>query len=298
MAVEICWHGGPSFTLRLGGLEVLVDPSFSRVGDYPAWFDENCANRGAPSVPEYLEGHEPRYLFITHGHFDHFDLHAVERLTGSRRDLLIAGSPSVLRTCREVLGLPAGRLVAIPLHGEGWLELDGGGREGGNGLPTRVAALPGPHWFTGAEGDAVSAKLAGRPERYGAMPCGGPMLGLLFEAGASRGVFRLWASGDTEPAGFPDPARTGPLDAAIVSCGGKLRNPGSRQLEGPFLDEASLARLAAAKLRPRVLVPVHYDHPVFQTRFDPELLGRELAGYPDPPLLLVAPKNRWAKLSP
>lgn len=303
-AVDLCWHGGPSYSLRLAGLVILVDPSFSRPGDYPPWFDSTCANPHAPSVREYLVSHQPDYLFITHGHFDHFDLRTMERLAAAL-DFPVVGSPEVLRTCRDVLGLPAERLLPCPTLGDGWLELRPGGRATGETEeaagcatpPVRVAALPAPHWFTGAEGDAVAARFAGRPDRFGAMPCGGPMLGFVFQLpDGAQGSIRVWVSGDTEPAGFPRVGAAGPFDVAVVCCGGSLRNPATKQLAGPYLDEATLARAVGEHIRPRVLVPAHYDHPVFQTPFDPAQLAAELDSHPDPPRLVIPPYNTWARL--
>ncbi len=314
-AVGFCWHGGPSYSLRLAGLELLFDPSFSRPGDYPAWFDAGCANPHAPSVPDYLASHRPDYLFITHGHFDHFDLRAVERLA-TALEFSVVGSAEVLQTCRDTLGLPPRRLLPCPVLGDGWLELKPGGpiagRDGARVAPdtlVRAAALPSPHWFTGAEGDAAAARFAGRPERFGAMPCGGPMLGFIIEVvagavappakagpmptdGVSAAARRIYLSGDSEPRGFP----AGPFDVAVVSCGGLLLNPATRKREGPFLDEGTLARAACLTLRPEVLVPVHYDHPVFLTPFGPSALERELGRYPDPPRLVVPGYGAWETL--
>jgi len=302
--MRICRHGGPSFSLDLAGATVLVDPAFSRPGDYPAWFDERCANPHAPTVEEFLDSHRPDYLFITHGHFDHFDIETVRRLAGAL-DLVIAGSPEVVEVCRDVLGLDRSRLLALRP-----------GQTARLGPVVRVRVLAGPHWFTGEEASAVAARFRSRPDRYGAMPCGGPMLGFVFEVdertqgqqrargevrgeaggparpGAAGEGLSVYVSGDTDPGGFPE----GPFDAAVVCCGGKLRNPATKEVEGPFLDEATLAREACLVLRPRVLVPVHYDHPVFLTPFDPARLAGELGAYPHPPDLLVPGYGRWATL--
>ncbi len=302
--LRVTWHGGPSFSLDLAGLEVLIDPSFARPGDYPPWFDARSANPHAPSTADYLAaGHTPAYLFITHGHFDHFDLKTVERLAAALPGLKIAGSEAVLRTCRHVLGLDPARLLSCPLAGEGWLDLSGSPSR--PPASARVTALAGPHWFTGAEGDTVAAKFAGRPERYGAMPCGGPMLGFIFEvrpaAGpdeAGPGALRIYASGDTEPQGLPDGRVYGPFDLAVIACGGRLVHPGTKELVGPYLDEPTLARAAAEVVRPRVLLPVHYDHPVFQTPFDLGLLAEELRRYPASPRLLAPAYNTWTDVRP
>lgn len=280
--INLAWHGGPSFSLRLGDTEVLVDPAFSRPGDYPPWFDERRANPHAPTVEAFLRVFEPRFIFITHGHFDHFDLETVRRLAAARK-VVVAGSAEVTRTCREVLGLDPARLLTL----EPDRPVDLGSPGPGS---VRVRPRQGPHWFTGEEGTAVAAKLAGRPDRYGAMPCGGPMLGLIFEV--PPGPATVYASGDTEAPDLPE----GPFDVAVVSCGGELVNPVTKLREPPFIDETTLARQACLRLRAGVLVPVHYDHPVFQTPFDTALLAAELARYPDPPRLVVPPYNRWVEL--
>jgi len=300
--VRVCWHGGPSFSLDLAGTVVLVDPAFSKPGDYPPWFDDKCVNPHAPTVEEFLTVHRPDYVFITHGHFDHFDLRTVERLAAALRAPIV-GSEAVVRTCREVLGLDEERLLACPEPRDSldrafeapaapaaeasrlWEDLAPG---------VRFRPVPGAHWFTGPEGDRVAAKLAGRPERYGVMPCGGPMLGFVFAVDTPRGGRELtvYVSGDTEFGSFPE----GPFDAAVVSCGGMLMNPSTRRVEGPFLDEAHLARAASETLKAGVLVPVHYDHPVFLTPFDIEKLRAELRTYPRAPRLLVPTYGNWETL--
>lgn len=285
--MELAWHGGPSFSLRLSGREILIDPAFSRVGDYPDWFGEPCVNRASPAVHQYLAEHDPDYLFITHGHFDHFDLETVRRINEACPRLTIIGSQAVIKACRELLGLPGTRLIAAPEpQGEAcWLKLAAG---------LRVRPVPGPHWHTGAAGDEIAAKLAGRPERYGAMPCGGPMLGFLFEAASGEGrSHTIYVSGDTDPGGFPP----GPFSVAVVACGGMLMNPATRQAEGPWIDETTLADAACTTLRPEVLIPVHYDHPVFLTPFDPARLGGLLAAFPRAPRLLVPPYGQWVALT-
>ncbi|RJQ11047.1 MAG: MBL fold metallo-hydrolase [Bacillota bacterium] len=287
-SIRIAWHGGASFTLDVGGIEVLVDPSFSRPGDYPPWFDAN-ANANAPPVGDYVKRFHPAYLFITHGHFDHFDLETVRKLA-SELPLRVVGSPDVLGICRGTLGIARERLLSCPTDHLSWLKLEPGRPPDATAKPSEVSvrAAPAPHWFTGEEGRVVAAKFAVRPDRYGAMPCGGPMLGYVFRA-ARRTVY---VSGDTDPGGF----LPGPYDVAVVNCGGMLYNPATRELEGPWLDEATLAREASRVIRPRVLVPVHYDHPVFQTGFTPELLARALGGRPGAPALIVPVYNEWTTL--
>lgn len=304
--MDLCWHGGPSFSLRHAGVELLIDPAFSRPGDYPPWFGPEHVNQASPTVDQYLERHRPGYLFITHGHFDHFDLETVRRIGAARPEMRIGGSTAVTATCQGTLGLPRERLLTLAPAKAGrddeprytWLNLMGGEGPGGAvaGPPLRVRAVPGPHWFTGAAGDAVAAKLAGRPDRYGAFPCGGPMLGLIFEADAEedgRRAVTVYVSGDTDADGFP----TGPFSAAVVACGGSLSDPITRQPTPPWIDEPTLAGAVCRVLRPGVLVPIHYDHPVFLTGFDPERLAGELAAYPQPPRLLTPRYGEWVPLA-
>ncbi len=301
--IRLVWHGGASFTLDLAGVVASVDPAFSRPGDYPPWFGAEHTNRNAPTVAAFLRDFEPAYVFVTHGHFDHFDLETVRKLASSPSRPTVVGSREVREVCSSVLGLGKDQLAGFP-KGDGsapgnWLQLGGAGPLGVTSPRVRVRPVPGRHWFTGAEGSAVAAKFSGRPDRYGVMPCGGPMLGFLFEmAGAplSR-PFRIYASGDTDPVSFP----RGPFDVAVVCCGGSLVNPATKRLEPPWITEASLARAAATRLRPRLLVPIHYDHPAFKTPFDPDLLGAALRAEARPegkgPVLLTPAHGEWLTLS-
>jgi L-ascorbate metabolism protein UlaG (beta-lactamase superfamily) len=120
------------------------------------------------------------------------------------------------------------------------------------------------------------------------------MLGFVFAVDAPGGGRELtvYVSGDTEFGSFPE----GPFDAAVVSCGGMLMNPSTRRPEGPFLDEVHLARAASETLRAGVLVPVHYDHPVFLTPFDIDRLRAELETRPQAPRLLACTYGVWETL--
>ena len=291
--LELCWHGGASVSLRVGRsegpgaaklkpLELVVDPAFSKAGDYGPWF---VPSPHAPSVPEYLQFHHPDYVLITHGHFDHFDLETVRKLAAAT-DALFADSADVCSTLEAVVGLPRGRTLEMRA---GRTVLLGGGAK----AVIEVTPLEGEHWVTGDEGRAVAARFAGRPDRYGVMPCGGPMFGYI--AGAEGHT--VFFSGDTHLSAIPKRK----VDVAVLSVGGLLADPRTKELTKEILDEAEAVRAANEFLAADALVPVHWDHDVFPEKPRMSVIAAHLEHasrkHSKVPRLVVLPYGEWVEVA-
>lgn len=268
--MEVAWHGGPSVSVRLEDRVVVIDPTFSRPGDYGDWF---LPNANAPDRETYRREFTPDAVLITHGHFDHFDLETVRWLAHTVRPLF-AGSPDVTATIRRHFGAASPRL--LPLEPGGTATLAPG---------LTVAAHAGVHWLTGEEGRRVAARFEGRADRWGVMPCGGPMLSFVLR-GRQHSVY---FSGDTEREGIPALAVT----VAVLNVGGPVRDPISKQPVQCITGLEDVARALREQLRAGVVIPVHYDHPVFLERIDPARLEGMLPGGPR---VLHLPFNQWVRL--
>ena len=290
--LELCWHGGASVSLRVGRvgepaaarlqpLELVIDPQFSKAGDYGPWY---VPNPHAPTVHEYLHFHHPDYVLITHGHFDHFDLETVRKLAAAT-DAVFGGSADVCSTLEAVAGLPKERTLLLE---DGRTVLLVGGEK----AVVEITPIKGEHWVTGDEGRAVAAKFAGRPDRYGVMPCGGPMLGYIAGADGHTAFF----SGDTHLAAIPYRK----VDVAVLSVGGLIADPKTKELTKEILNEAEAVEAANEHLAAEVLVPVHWDHDVFPEKpkmsLIAELLEKGLKKHLRVPRLVVPPYGEWVEV--
>lgn len=278
--IELAWHGSASVSLRLAGVEILVDPHFTPEGVYGPWY---VPNPRAPAWDDYLTRFEPAFVWVTHGHFDHFDIEAARVLAG-RTGATFVGSPDVTATLARHVGLGPDRLLPVEA-----------------GRPARLATVTctpveGVHWFTGEEGRRAAARFEGRPDRWGVMPCGGPMLGFIAEvpggAADGPGIRTVYVSGDTTLEGIPHRR----VHVAVVNVGGDIRNPVTKMPEKCIVDVPDLVAAARDRLRPEVLVPVHWDAPTFLSPTDIGALTRELGALDPPVRVVVPPYHAWTPL--
>jgi L-ascorbate metabolism protein UlaG (beta-lactamase superfamily) len=272
IGMKFCWHGCGAFSLRLAGVEVLVDPYLSPPGSYGPWY---TANPHAPALDDYFRLCAPDFVLITHGHFDHLDLEAARALCARSR-ARFAGSAEAMAALAGV-GVPAERLCTLA---SGHPAALGG---------AVVMPVEGVHWQTGAEGTAIAAKFAGRPDRYGAMPCGGPAFGYLLRAtpGAAADAY---ISGDTMPEGVPLCAAR----VAVLAVTGPLRHPRTGEVCMAALGTADLVP-ALQRLSARVAVVVHWDFPLFVAPVDIAAAARAAEAELDV-TVVVPPYNRWVVL--
>ncbi len=268
--MELAWHGGPSVSLRLADRVLVIDPTFSTPDDYGPWFQPN---RNAPAFGAYLGEFRPDFVLITHGHFDHFDLETVRKLAEGPRPRFI-GSPEVVAAISRHFAKAHPAVMAI-LPGEG-MQLHPG---------LSVQAHEAVHWLTGEAGSEVAARFEGRPDRWGVMPCGGPMLSFVVRGDG----LDVYFSGDTELAGVPELA----VAVAVMNVGGPVRDPVSKQPVKCILDGTDLVQAVRGRLRTRTLVPVHHDHPVFLEAVDLDAVQGMLG---DTCRLVRLPFNRWVQL--
>lgn len=246
--IWFAWHGWAGFSLRIGGTfgatTLTVDPSFSPQGTYGPW---HMPNRNAPNYEQYFAEFHPDYLLITHGHFDHFDIETIRRIEAGAHPTFVA-SRAAAHVLAEQIGVSRDRLLALE-PGEGAdLKMDLGTRPA-----IRVLAHQGVHWMTGQEGDIAARKMA-RPDRYGVMPCGGPMLQYILQTSPGD----VYISGDTLLEGIPKAN----ADVAILNVGGLLADPRTGKPEQSIITPDQ-ARIAAERLGARVLIPIHYDFPLW-----------------------------------
>ncbi len=232
------WHGSGSFTLQLCGQNILVDPFFSRAEEYGPW---HIPNRAAPAWDDFLSKTPPDVVLITHGHFDHFDLHTVRRLARAT-DAVFVANPEVTAVIAREFGVSSERLAPVDVGAR--VTLDG----------VLVSTRAGVHWLTGEEGSAAARKLAGRPERYGVMPAGGPMLSFIVTP-VDGGHPKVYISGDTEPAGVPDER----VDVAILNVGELLPHPATKQPTKSVLFLDDLGDVLR-RLGPELAILVHWDY--------------------------------------
>jgi len=271
--MQLAWHGAASVTLRANGLNILVDPLFSPPEAYGDWYTPNPHR---PDLDEFLERFAPDYVFITHGHFDHFDVETT-RLLADRTDCRFAGSSEVCSALKRLVGVDPDRLLPVTA-GES------------AALGTLVLEpVQGVHWLTMEEGDAAAKKLADRPDRHGVMPCGGPMLGFFLRTGKET----LYLSGDTEPEGVPNRS----ADAAVLNIVGSMYHPVTKERRFSALCPETAGE-ALRRIRPRTAVLIHHDFEAIflEGKLDLTPIYEEARALPNPPELVVPPYHEWIDL--
>ncbi|MHB0886732.1 MAG: MBL fold metallo-hydrolase [Bacillota bacterium] len=286
--LEFAWHGAASVSLRLGqvGPVVAVDPVFSRAGVYGPWY---TPNPHAPAFDDYIAGFAPDVVLVTHGHFDHFDLETVKAIAAARPGCRFGGSAEVVETMRTVCGIAPERAFALESGGSYALpSLRPVGQAGGDRPVLRP--LAGDHWLTGEEGSRTAAKFAGRPDRYGVIPCGGPMLGFFIDL-PSQGetAILIYISGDNRLHSMPK----GPVDVAVVNIAGLLTHPQTKEPTKEITGPEDTAAVIDDCLRPRTLIPVHWDHDIFLNRIEWADIAASAETASHPAKLIRAPYNRW-----
>lgn len=286
---DFAWHGAASISFRFGGTDgtvVAVDPVFSRAGDYGPWYTPNPK---APELRNYLTEFPPDVVLVTHGHFDHFDPETLKRIAAARPTCRFGGSPEAVTAMRQLCGIPVER--TIPLFDGLGYELPGLTGDPGGTAHLHLVPRAGDHWLTGEEGSRAAAKLAGRPERYGVMPCGGPMLSFFIKqrsGGREETSSCIYISGDNRLQAFPG----GPVDAAVVNIAGLLNHPVTKEptREIPIPEDTAAV---IDRLKPGVFIPVHWDHEIFVERINPERIRASAAEAKYPTRLLMPPYNEW-----
>ncbi|HEY3316087.1 MAG TPA: MBL fold metallo-hydrolase [Bacillota bacterium] len=286
---DFAWHGAASISLRFGGSDgpvVAVDPVFSRAGDYGPWYSPNPK---APEFREYLTEFPPDVVLITHGHFDHFDPETIKRIAVARPACRFGGSPEAIAVIRELCGVPPERSVPL-IAGLGYA-LPGLTADPGETAPLRLVPRAGEHWLTGEEGSRAAAKLAGRPDRYGVMPCGGPMLGMFIRfqgAGSGSESVLIYVSGDNRLPALPE----GPVDVAVVNIAGRLHHPVTKEPTQEIPGPEDVGTVID-RLKPGLFIPVHWDHVIFIEPVDPEKIRVSAASARHPARVLCPPYNCW-----
>jgi len=275
--MQVAWHGSASVSLQWkDGPQLCIDPMFSRASEYGPWF---IPNPGAPSWDEYLRLFHPDLVFVTHGHFDHFDVETIRRFVNETHATFL-GSQSVVSAIQRYFHAPAKRLVALePGHPVDIMGL-------------AILPVEGVHWLCGEEGDRAAAKFASRPDRWGVMPAGGPMLqAFIGQAGNHRpSRWQVYVSGDTMAEGIPHLE----ADLAIMNVGTGVTNPITKEPEKVIIDLDDAARVISEKIRPQAVMPVHFDHDgVFLQPLNRGDIYRTLRDVSPHPQVIIPPYNTW-----
>ncbi|MDQ0847112.1 MBL fold metallo-hydrolase [Streptomyces sp. V1I6] len=228
LPVSIDFIGNATTLIRYGDLTLLTDPNFLHRGQH-AYLGYGLVSRrltepsiGVGELPQDLTA-----IVLSHLHGDHWDRVARNHLD---RSLPVITTPHASRRLRRVHGFRRA-----------------------DGLRTWQS-----HTLIGEEGKATVTALPGRHAAGALRALLPPVMGSLLEFGPPRGPahLRLYISGDTllfdgiDAIGrrYPD------MDLAVLHLGGT-------RLPGGFLvtmDGAQGAELAE-RLRPRWLLPVHYE---------------------------------------
>ncbi len=269
--MRFCWHGSAGFSFVLNGVEIIVDPSFSRIGDYG---DSYLANKNAPSLKRYFRLGNPQYLMITHGCFDHFDLRTVKRLL-DRYPITVLGSA-------EVCGALARNIDTK----DDWVTVLQTGKTCEiSGLTLSV--YEGIHWVANNEREVAKDILMAQTNQFGIEACGGPVLG--FNITGVDGS--IYISGDTEYGGIPETD----VDVAVMYVGGPAPHPITKMMTKATIDEDDMVEALEKRIKAKAVIPVHYDFQYMQEINITALKARvEATKYH--PQVLLPPFNTWVEV--
>jgi L-ascorbate metabolism protein UlaG (beta-lactamase superfamily) len=213
--------GHATVLLQLGGVRLLTDPVLR------SWLG-HLRRHGAAPAPEIA--HDLDAVLISHLHLDHLDVPSLRQLDRTVPVLVPRGAGSFVRRLgfADVVELAPGDSVALP-RGTGGARPIG---DPASAAPVEVVAVPALHDGRRRPLGGVQAEAIGFELRWG-------------------GGRRAYFAGDTDL--FPELANlAGDLDLALLPVWGW----------GPSLGEGHMdpgrAAQAAALLRPRLAVPIHW----------------------------------------
>lgn len=218
--LDIRYVGGPTSVLGIGGVRLLVDPTFDAPGDYPIGSRVLTKTTG-PAVAREAVGPVDAVLLSHDQHPDNLD-------TSGRA--LLAEVPLVLstRSAEERVG---GTVRALP----NWERVDMPRPDGGVLKVTGVPAQHGPDGSEDVVGEVTGFVLSGEG------------LPTVYVSGdnASLDVVRAVA------------ARLGPFDVALLFAGAAMT---PLVPDAPLTLTSQEAAQAARILGARDVVPVHFEH--------------------------------------
>lgn len=217
--VRICYVGGPTAVVEVGGLRFLSDPTFDPPGRYPIGSRALTKTAGPAIGPDEI-GPIDAVLLSHDQHPDNLDTLGREFLRTV--PLVISTVSARNRLDGNVRGLPSWEYLDLPGHGGGTL---------------RIAAVPALHGPSGSEhlvGEVTGFVLSG--ERLPTVYVSGD--------NASLDVVRDIA------------ARVGQVDVAVLFAGGaRTALLGDAFLTLPSDAAAEAARILGA----RYVVPLHFE---------------------------------------
>ncbi|MBP0462244.1 MBL fold metallo-hydrolase [Streptomyces montanisoli] len=250
-SVHVRFIGNATLLIRYGPLTLLTDPNFLHKGSH-AYLGHGLTSRRL-TEPALGIGELPDLdaVLLSHMHGDHWDRVARR---GLDRSLPVITTPHAARRLRRLHGFRE----ACALRDWQNHTLTHGGSA------VHITALPARH----ARGGLLNAVLP-------------PVMGSMLEFGPAGGPtrLRLYVSGDTMPFdGLAEIGRRFPTaDLAVLHLGG-TQLPGGLIVTMTGRQGAELA----ARLRPRLVLPVHYgDYTVMKSPLSDFLGETERLGLAD-----------------
>lgn len=239
--------GAATVLLRYAGFTILTDPNFLRAGEVAhLGYGLSAKRLTDPAIP--IDALPPiDFCLLSHDHGDHFDPIAEERL---RKNLPIV-------TTREAAGALREKGFTEPTALDPWESLT----MEKDGARVKVTSMPGRH------GPRVVEKLL--PTVMGGL--------LEFPPTPERTTpLRLYISGDTLLFdGLKEiPTRYPEIDLALFHLGGE------RIIGIPLTMDAGQGVEAVRIIRPREIIPIHYDdYEIFRSPLEDFKLAAEAEGF-------------------